>query len=148
MCFKCKMYLNVVYYITYYSYSKLVECVFLLRLRSQTQTWGHGHSEAHVAVQHTFDVLHVYKHVDRRGNSWISIAVTGIPQLPLVTFWTVNIVQCLDLQVLNNTSLLPWICFICLWLCHIYLLIHAKEILTDKHKRKKHKVNYNNLIIG
>ena len=82
------------------------ECIFLLRLRSQTQTWGHGHSEACVAVQHMFDILHVYKHVNRRGNCQIPIAVMGIPQLPLVTFQTVNIVQCLDLQVVNNTSLL------------------------------------------
>ena len=81
------------------------ESVFLLRLRSQTS--GHGHSEAHAVVMHTFDVLHVYKHVNRRGNCQIPIAVSGIPQLPLVTFRTVNIVQCLDLQVLNNTSLRP-----------------------------------------
>ena len=44
-----------------------LECVFLLRLKSQTQTWGRGRSEARAAVQHTFDVLHVYKHVNRRG---------------------------------------------------------------------------------
>ena len=75
-----------------------MEGVFLLRPRSQTQTqtWGRGRSEAHAAVRHTFDVLHVYKHFNR-GNCRIPIAVTGIVQLPLVTCRTVNIVQCLDL---------------------------------------------------
>ena len=32
--------------------------------QTQTQAWGHGHSEAHAAVQHMFDLLHVYTHVN------------------------------------------------------------------------------------
>ena len=100
----------------------IYECVFLLRLRSQT--WGHGCSEARVAVQHTFDLLHIYKHVNRGGNCQIPIAITGIPHLPLVTCQIVNMVQCLDLQVVNNTSLL---CFInnpyYPWIRSLYLSI-------------------------
>ena len=75
-------------------------------LRLRLKTWRRGCSEARAAVRHTFDDLHVYKHVNRGGNCQIPIAVTGIPHLPLVTCQTVNIVQCLDLQVVNNTSLL------------------------------------------
>ena len=44
--------------------------------QTQTQTWGRGRSEARAVVRHTFDVLHVYKHFNRRGNCWIPIAVT------------------------------------------------------------------------
>ena len=50
--------------------------------------------------------IHVYKHINGRGNCRIPIAVMGILQLPLVTCRTINIVQCLDLQVVNNTSFL------------------------------------------
>ena len=39
--------------------------------QTQTQTWGHGHSEAHVAVWHMFDLLHVDKHVNQGGNCQI-----------------------------------------------------------------------------
>ena len=59
-----------------------------------------------MAVWHMFDLLHVYKHVNQGGNCQIPIAVMGIPHLPLVTRRIVNIVQCLDLQVVNYTSLL------------------------------------------
>ena len=97
----------------------------MLRLRSQTQTqtWGHGCSEAHVAVWHTFDVLHVYKHFNQRGNCQIPIAVMGIPQLPLVTCQTVNIIQCLDLQVVTQVFCLEYALY-------IYLLVIMSDLYT------------------
>ena len=58
---------------------------FLLRLRPETQTWGHGPSEARAAAWHTFDLVDDTNMLMDEGKRGIPIAAMIIIHLPLVT---------------------------------------------------------------
>ena len=91
----------------------------MLRLRSQTKTCGHGHSEAHAAVQHMFDVLYVYKHLIEEG-------IVKYPKLSCCHRTigpSVNIVQCFYLQVVRQVSCLEYALY-------IYLLVIMSDLYT------------------